>query len=198
MPSLAQEVSHVRGNPYRRCDEVWDETVSAGRRVLILAAAVTHTGLLAPPGHAAPAQKEEDVLPALLAEVKGLRAAMEQMASPAPGPAVRRTVAAAGSADQLDGAASRHRARRPPHPRKRIDRTRQQLKQVESGASSNPAELPSRRKSSSAAGAEAAGRRREGGRGPLCRGRSAARVRSHHGAGTLGEINQRLDELGAR
>jgi len=35
-------------------------------------------------GQAAPAPKNEDVLPALLAEVKGLRAAMEQMASAGP------------------------------------------------------------------------------------------------------------------
>jgi len=35
-------------------------------------------------GQAAPAPKSEDVLPALLAEVKGLRAAMEQMASAGP------------------------------------------------------------------------------------------------------------------
>jgi outer membrane murein-binding lipoprotein Lpp len=35
-------------------------------------------------GQAAPAPKNEDVLPALLAEVRGLRAAMEQMASAGP------------------------------------------------------------------------------------------------------------------
>ena len=38
-------------------------------------------GVLLHAGQAAPAPKNEDVLPALLAEVKGLRAAMEQMAS---------------------------------------------------------------------------------------------------------------------
>jgi len=41
-------------------------------------------GVLVQAGQAAPAARNEDVLPALLAEVKGLRAAMEQMASAGP------------------------------------------------------------------------------------------------------------------
>lgn len=42
------------------------------------------TGVLLHAGQAAPAPRNEDVLPALLAEVRGLRAAMEQMASAGP------------------------------------------------------------------------------------------------------------------
>jgi chromosome segregation ATPase len=113
--------------------------------VLILAAAVTVTGLLAPPGHAAPAQKDEDVLPALLAEVKGLRAAMEQMASA--GPRVQLFVGRL----QLQEARINSMSRRLDTVRDALasaqgeyDRTRQQLKQIESAASSNAAELPSR------------------------------------------------------
>lgn len=41
-------------------------------------------GVLAHAGQAVPAPKNEDVLPALLVEVRGLRAAMEQMASAGP------------------------------------------------------------------------------------------------------------------
>ena len=46
--------------------------------------AVLLAGVLSQAGQAAQAPKTEDVLPALLAEVKGLRAAMEQMASAGP------------------------------------------------------------------------------------------------------------------
>jgi hypothetical protein len=46
--------------------------------------AAAFTGALVYAGQAAPAPKNEDVLPALLAEVRGLRAAMEQMASTGP------------------------------------------------------------------------------------------------------------------
>jgi predicted nucleic acid-binding Zn-ribbon protein len=48
------------------------------------AGAAVLMGVLVQAGQAAPATKNEDVLPALLAEVKGLRAAMEQMASAGP------------------------------------------------------------------------------------------------------------------
>jgi predicted nuclease with TOPRIM domain len=41
-------------------------------------------GMLAHAGQAAPPARTEDILPALLEEVKGLRAAMEQMASAGP------------------------------------------------------------------------------------------------------------------
>jgi predicted nuclease with TOPRIM domain len=48
------------------------------------AAAAVLMGMLAHAGQAAPPAKTEDMLPALLEEVKGLRAAMEQMASAGP------------------------------------------------------------------------------------------------------------------
>jgi chromosome segregation ATPase len=48
------------------------------------AGAAVLMGVLLHAGQVAPAPKNEDVLPALLAEVKGLRAAMEQMASAGP------------------------------------------------------------------------------------------------------------------
>jgi hypothetical protein len=48
------------------------------------AGAAVLMGVLVQAGQAATAPKNEDVLPALLAEVKGLRAAMEQMASAGP------------------------------------------------------------------------------------------------------------------
>lgn len=48
------------------------------------AGAAVLMGVLLQAGQAATAQKNEDVLPALLAEVRGLRAAMEQMASAGP------------------------------------------------------------------------------------------------------------------
>ena len=48
------------------------------------AGAAVLMGVLVQAGQAAQAPKNEDVLPALLAEVKGLRAAMEQMASAGP------------------------------------------------------------------------------------------------------------------
>jgi chromosome segregation ATPase len=48
------------------------------------AGAAVLMGVLLQAGQAATAPKNEDVLPALLAEVKGLRAAMEQMASAGP------------------------------------------------------------------------------------------------------------------
>ena len=47
-------------------------------------AAAVLMGALVRAGQAVPAPKNEDVLPALLAEVRGLRAAMEQMASAGP------------------------------------------------------------------------------------------------------------------
>jgi chromosome segregation ATPase len=46
--------------------------------------AATLIGVLVYAGQAAPGPKNEDVLPALLAEMRGLRAAMEQMASTGP------------------------------------------------------------------------------------------------------------------
>ena len=49
-----------------------------------LAAAVILAGTAAVSGQSAPPVAREDVLPALLAEVRGLRAAMEQMASAGP------------------------------------------------------------------------------------------------------------------
>jgi chromosome segregation ATPase len=48
------------------------------------AAAAVILGMVAHAGQAAPPVKSEDMLPALLEEVKGLRAAMEQMASAGP------------------------------------------------------------------------------------------------------------------
>ena len=53
-------------------------------RVGMAVAAVLLAGVLSQAGPAAQAPKNEDVLPALLAEVRGLRAAMEQMASAGP------------------------------------------------------------------------------------------------------------------
>jgi predicted nuclease with TOPRIM domain len=50
----------------------------------IAAGAAVLMGVFLHAGQAAPAPKNEDVLPALLAEVRGLRAAMEQMASAGP------------------------------------------------------------------------------------------------------------------
>ena len=47
-------------------------------------AAAVFMGALVSAGQAVPAPKNEDVLPALLAEVRGLRAAMEQLASAGP------------------------------------------------------------------------------------------------------------------
>jgi chromosome segregation ATPase len=53
-------------------------------RVGMATGAAALMGALVYAGQAAPAAKNEDVLPALLAEVRGLRAAMEQMASAGP------------------------------------------------------------------------------------------------------------------
>lgn len=50
----------------------------------MVAGAAALMGVLVHAGQAAQAPKNEDVLPALLAEVRGLRAAMEQMASAGP------------------------------------------------------------------------------------------------------------------
>jgi len=50
----------------------------------IAAAGAVLMGMLAHAGQSAPPAKTEDMLPALLEEVKGLRAAMEQMASAGP------------------------------------------------------------------------------------------------------------------
>src|SRR5260221_2581238 len=53
-------------------------------RLGMAAGAAALMSVLVYAGQAAPATRNEDVLPALLAEVKGLRAAMEQMASAGP------------------------------------------------------------------------------------------------------------------
>jgi predicted nuclease with TOPRIM domain len=53
-------------------------------RAGLAAAAAVLMGILTHAGQPAPPAKTEDMLPALLAEVKGLRAAMEQMASAGP------------------------------------------------------------------------------------------------------------------
>src|SRR5262245_10589282 len=50
-------------------------------RLLVFAAVVLVAGIASWPPTAAQAQRNDDILPALLTEVKGLRAAMEQMAS---------------------------------------------------------------------------------------------------------------------
>ena len=58
---------------------------------------------------AAQATRSDDVLPALLVEVKGLRAAMEQMAARGPASAaVRRPPAAAGRPYRRDGPPARY------------------------------------------------------------------------------------------
>ena len=61
-----------------------DTKTTTGMKLAMTAVAATLTVVLVHAGQAPVATKSDDVLPALLTEVRGLRAAMEQMASAGP------------------------------------------------------------------------------------------------------------------
>jgi chromosome segregation ATPase len=128
----------------RVTDAVMRRHRPAAAVILVLAVAATLTGAVVSARQSSPATNDE-VLPALLAEVKGLRAAMEQMASA--GPRVQLFVGRL----QLQEARITSMARRLDTVRDSLagaqahyENTRQRFKELQSAMAENREGLPSR------------------------------------------------------
>jgi chromosome segregation ATPase len=180
----------------RVTDAVMRRHRPAAAVILVLAVAATLTGAVVSARQSSPATNDE-VLPALLAEVKGLRAAMEQMASA--GPRVQLFVGRL----QLQEARITSMARRLDTVRDSLagaqqhyEETSQRLKGLHSAISENREGLPPRGELES----ELASRRSEVSTAKTAVDRLTAEeaqlaqdVTVEQGRWT--EINQRLDEL---